>query len=58
MSIDRGVIAYHKIVNERKIVVVTCVYRGQILGSMWLRASFMKPDKLGSMAYRLLAMQP
>lgn len=58
MTIDIGVTAYHKIVNERKVVVVTCVYRGQPLSSMWLRASFLKPDKLSSMAYHLLAMQP
>lgn len=58
MTIDIGVTIYHKIVNERKVVLVTCVYRGQLLGSMWLWASFLKPDKLGSVASHLLAMQP
>lgn len=57
MALDKGVTASHKIMAERKVVVVTSVCREQLLGSMRLRESYLKLDKLGSVAYNLLVMQ-
>lgn len=58
MASDKKLRAFNKIVKEREVVGVICVYRGQLLGAMRSRASHFKLDKPSSAAYHLLAMQP
>ena len=44
MASDKKVRAFNKIVKEREVMGVICVYRGQLLGAMGSRASHFKLD--------------